>query len=318
MPRLIRRRSTAIRALPVLFILGVAGTGLVAQAPPAPQDGAPAGRGGGRGAPPPMSVDFEDHEGFVQIFDGRTMTGWNGSTDVWSVVDGALVAESTPERPSGTTFVFYEDTGLSDFELKLEMKVEGGGNSGIQYRSRNQEPDPNFGRGRGGPGRAAGDGRAGGPPPDAAGAGGPGAGRAGRQGGPLGGAFAAWNLAGYQFDTNSQGTMAGQLFEGGRFVGERGITTRPGQMVILREDQDPQLVAMVADPEDLQASFNADDWNQYHIVVRGNTFVHILNGRVASITIDDDPTKRQAAGVIGIQIEGARRVSARNIWLKEL
>jgi hypothetical protein len=31
------------------------------------------------------------------------------------------------------------------------------------------------------------------------------------------------------------------------------------------------------------------EWQQVEIVARGNTLVHILNGQVASVTIDDNP-----------------------------
>ena len=310
---------------------------LIAQQPAPPQ-----GRGGLMAAP--LSVNFDDHAGFTQIFDGKTMNGWEGAPDVWRVVDGAIVAENTPEKPvGGTTFVFYKDADISDFELKLELKVEGGGNSGIQYRSRNVEPSADFGRGRGGPGGpgappAAAPPSA--PPPAAAapapdpnadpcapgargGGRGPGPGGPGGPGGGRGAGFGAgpyskWNLQGYQFDTDANGCMSGQLFEGGRFVGERGITTRPGQVVLLREGQPNTLLATVATPEDIRSTFKRGEWNQYHVVVRGNTFMHILNGRLASVTIDDDPGKRQSKGVIGIQIEGARKVSFRNVWLKKL
>ena len=323
---------------------------LVAQQPSgqatAQDPNAPAGRAGGRGLmAAPLAVNFDDRTGFTQIFDGKTMSGWEGATEVWRVVDGAIVAENTPEKPvGGTTFVFYKDTEISDFELKVEMKVEGGGNSGIQYRSRNVEPSADFGRGRGGPGGpgapgnvpAAGATPGGGPapaapaPPPAAAATAPAAAsdpnadpcapgaRGGGGRGPLGGPYSKWNLQGYQFDTDPNGCMSGQLFEGGRFVGERGITTRPGQVVLLREGQPNTLLATVAIPEELRSAFKRGDWNQYHVVARGYTFMHILNGKLASVTIDDDVSKRQAKGVVGIQIEGPRKVSFRNVWLKKL
>jgi len=113
--------------------------------------------------------------------------------------------------------------------------------------------------------------------------------------------------------------MAGQLFEGGRQPGERGIVASPGKMMLLREGQQPALLANIATADELKASFKAGDWNQYHIVVRGSTYIHILNGRVITVTIDDDATKRHPKGLIGLQIEGSDlKVSFRNIWLKTL
>lgn len=355
----------------------VIGVGLRAAQAPAPQGGGPGG--GGPGGPGPAAVDFNDHAGFRQIFDGTaaSMANWEGASEVWKLVDGAIVAENTPEKPvGGTTFIWFKDTEIGDFELKMELKVEGGGNSGIQYRSRNVEPSANFGAGRGGapgggrtgapagaagpvgpaapagPGPAAapagpgptgqpgpsgptapasvspssdpcapgargggGGGRAGGAP--GAGAA-PGAQRAGGPGGPgpLGGPYARWNLQGYQFDTDANGCSVGQLFEGGRFPGERGITTRQGQVILLREGAPAALLGTVS-VDEIRSTFKRGDFNQYHIVVRGHTFAHVINGRLASVTIDDDATKRQAKGVIGVQIEGARVVAFRNVWLKK-
>jgi hypothetical protein len=40
----------------------------------------------------PGPVDFEDHKGWVQIFDGKTLDGWNGNPEIWHVADGAITA----------------------------------------------------------------------------------------------------------------------------------------------------------------------------------------------------------------------------------
>jgi len=278
--------------------------------------------GGGRGPAAPATVEFDDHTGFTEIFDGSSLNGWDGAEEIWSVEDGVIVAESTTENPAGTTFLIYRgNEQLRDFELKLEMKLEGGGNSGIQYHSRNVVPDPNFRMGRGAPPAGRGEqqpdqaarGQA---PPAAEGRGAP-AGRGG--GGGMGaGAYSAWNLQGPQADFDGNGSMAGQLFEGGRFPGERGIATRVGQVMLLT-DGDPSnvLLANVADAEDIVANYKAGDWNQYHLVVRGNTYFHILNGRLVSVTVDD--AGRFPEGLIGLQIEGRElKVFFRNIWLKTL
>jgi len=283
------RLRVAIATASFMSLLSASTDRISAQQPPA-------------GAQP---VPFSEHAGFTSLFDGKTLTGWDGATDVWHVQDGVIVAESTPQRPTGTTFLIWRGGEPSDFDLKLEIKVEGqGGNSGIQYRSRNVPPDPNFNVGRG---------RAGAPPPAA--------GAAGR--GPAGPApnpeYTKWNMQGYQADFDLAGNMAGQMFEGGRFPGERGITTRPGQVVALRAGQPAVILATLATLDDLKATFRAADWNQYEVVARGYTFFHFLNGRLVSGTIDDDPMKRAAKGLIGLQIEGNNlKVSFRDIWLKTM
>ena len=69
------------------------------------------------------------------LFDGKTLKGWNGDPKFWKAADGAIVGQTTKETPTnGNTFIIWEDGKLTDFDLTLEFKIEGG-NSGIQYRS---------------------------------------------------------------------------------------------------------------------------------------------------------------------------------------
>jgi hypothetical protein len=75
---------------------------------------------------------------------------------------------------------------------------------------------------------------------------------------------------------------------------------------------------MIGDPDELKSVIKTGDWNQVHIIARGNTLIHIINGRTMSIFIDDDPSMAAARGVIGLQIEGTGKVSFRNLWLKNL
>ena len=75
---------------------------------------------------------------------------------------------------------------------------------------------------------------------------------------------------------------------------------------------------MLGDPDELKSAIKTGDWNQVHIIARGSTLIHIINGHVMSIFVDDDPSMAVAKGVIGLQIEGTGKVSFRNIWLKNL
>src|SRR5215831_4657612 len=66
---------------------------------PAGASGGGRGGSGGRGVArvQPDPVDFNDHPGWTELFDGNTLNGWDGNPDVWSVVDGAIVgAYNTP------------------------------------------------------------------------------------------------------------------------------------------------------------------------------------------------------------------------------
>ena len=69
------------------------------------------------------------------LYDGKTMKGWDGDPKFWSVQDGAIVGQTTKENPTkGNTFIICKDLKMKDFDLHLDFKIEGG-NSGIQYRS---------------------------------------------------------------------------------------------------------------------------------------------------------------------------------------
>lgn len=73
--------------------------------------------------------------GFKSIFDGKTLEGWEGDANFWSVEDGAITGRTTPENPTkGNTFVIWRAGKTGDFELRLKYRIVGG-NSGIQYRS---------------------------------------------------------------------------------------------------------------------------------------------------------------------------------------
>jgi hypothetical protein len=117
---------------------GPQATATAAQPPPGAVP--PQGRGRGMQFTEPAPIDFNDHDGYVSIFDGRTLDGWDGNPKFWRVEDGAIVGESTPERPSGNSYIAYRRMEARDFTLKFEIKVEGSGGSGLQYRSRTGLP----------------------------------------------------------------------------------------------------------------------------------------------------------------------------------
>ena len=54
---------------------------------------------------------------------------------MWSVENGAITATSTTERRVGSTHIVWAGGEPADFELKLEVKLEGDIHSGIAYRS---------------------------------------------------------------------------------------------------------------------------------------------------------------------------------------
>lgn len=89
----------------------------------------------------PSFADDAQEEGFVSLFDGKTLDGWtkHGGSAVYKVEDGAIVGECVPDTP-GNTFLCY-DKPFGNFILKLDYKVDVPGNSGVQFRSAIREKD---------------------------------------------------------------------------------------------------------------------------------------------------------------------------------
>ena len=78
----------------------------------------------------------EDESGFFSIFDGKTLSGWEGDPKYWRVADGVMTGEITPETIiKSNTFIIWRGGAPADFELKVDYRITSGGNSGINYRS---------------------------------------------------------------------------------------------------------------------------------------------------------------------------------------
>ncbi len=76
--------------------------------------------------------------GWMTLFNGKDLSGWDGDPRLWSVEDGVIHGETTPEKPArGNTFLIWRGGKLKDFELRLKFRLKNGnGNSGVQYRSK--------------------------------------------------------------------------------------------------------------------------------------------------------------------------------------
>ena len=91
-------------------------------------------------------VAQESERGFEKIFNGKDLSGWDGSPDLWSVRDGAITGETSKEHPAKeNTFLIWTNGAPGDFELRCSFLIRPGddkgfSNSGIQYRSRVVKP----------------------------------------------------------------------------------------------------------------------------------------------------------------------------------
>src|SRR5262245_16734727 len=70
--------------------------------------------------------------GFTSLFDGRSLSGWEGNEKIFRVEDGAIVAGSKTERIAHNEFLASKDE-FFDFELRLKARLVGQGqNAGVQ------------------------------------------------------------------------------------------------------------------------------------------------------------------------------------------
>jgi hypothetical protein len=122
-------------------------------------------------------------------------------------------------------------------------------------------------------------------------------------------------MRGYQADIDGQNRYTGQNYEekGRLFLALR------GQMTRVVGGRKPIILSTIGDPNEL-AKFITNDWNSFHLIVRGNMLMHTLNGHVMSIVVDDDTQKRISEGLIGVQVHVGppMKVEYRNFRLKEL
>ena len=77
-----------------------------------------------------------EEKGFVSMFNGKDLTGWEGKPGWWYVEEGAITSQSTPEKPcTRCNYLMWRGGKPGDFELRATYKLIDG-NSGIQFRSK--------------------------------------------------------------------------------------------------------------------------------------------------------------------------------------
>lgn len=82
-----------------------------------------------------LGSSAEGDDGFRPIFDGETLEGWkvNEGGGAFKVEDGAITGRGSRGH------VFYVEEELDNFELKVDVKINEGGNSGIYFHTAYQE-----------------------------------------------------------------------------------------------------------------------------------------------------------------------------------
>jgi hypothetical protein len=120
-------------------------------------------------------------------------------------------------------------------------------------------------------------------------------------------------MRGYQCDIDAANRYTGQNYEekGRLFLALRGQVTR------VTGTEKPVILSSLGDAAEL-AKHITPEWNAVHLIIRGNTLMHLINGHTMSVVIDDDAQGRTSSGLIGVQVHVGppMKVQYRNLRLR--
>jgi hypothetical protein len=123
-------------------------------------------------------------------------------------------------------------------------------------------------------------------------------------------------LRGYQSDIDGANKYTGQNYEekGRTFLALRGDISR------VDADGKSRIIGSVGDKDALVKFIKNEDWNEVHLIVRGNTMTHLVNGHVMSVVVDDDAERRKFDGLLGVQVHVGppMKIEYRNFRLRQL
>ena len=221
----------------------------------------------------------------LTIFDGKTLNNWEGDPIYWRAENGNLVGEITPSTLLKTnSFIIWKGGQPADFELKGEFNITEKGNSGINYRSERLTDIP----------------------------------------------FA---LRGYQADIDGANRYTGQNYE------ERGRTTLAyrGQITSIKPQTgiwtteavrakvqknawtELSVTGSLGHSDSLKTKIKSQDWNTFHLIVKGNRLQHYINGILMSDVTDNDAVNGKTKGLLGVQVHVGppMKVQYRNLRIKQ-
>ncbi|GGW46541.1 hypothetical protein GCM10007383_33470 [Arenibacter certesii] len=224
--------------------------------------------------------------GFISLFNGKDLKGWEGDRTIWRAENGILIGELDPiTNLKNNTFLIWKDGEPQDFELQLDFRISESGNSGINYRSDILDSIPFALRGY----QADIDGKN--------------------------------NYTGQNYEERKRTTLA---YRGEKAV--IASQPNPDQPNSLRENirnnawQSREILENLGNPDILKDKINKQGWNSCKLIVNGNTLQHYVNGVLMSEVIDKDSLNRKLSGHLGLQIHVGppMKVEYRNIRLKNL
>ncbi|HVY92402.1 MAG TPA: DUF1080 domain-containing protein [Bryobacteraceae bacterium] len=272
-----------MKRIAILLLASVSVFGQGPRGASGPVAGNARGAGAGRYVEPTPYNFNEQGKGWQPLFDGTSLNGWDGPTDVFHVENGAITAEARAADNLPPVYMYWAGGEVKNFEFRTEIKLEGeGGNSGIQFRALRLGPST----------------------------------------GKYSQWESRGYQADYDYTNSQTGALIECCAGPRRGVPPRPDKAGIGQIVrtALTDGEKPSLVGTTGDPAELKKLIRVGDWNEIHLIVRGTTMMYFINGRLMSVMLDDNPKMFTDHGEIAIQLEGRgdRKVSFRNIRLKVL
>ena len=222
-------------------------------------------------------------KGSVQIFDGKTLNGWEGDPTYWRVENGNLVGEITPSTLLKTnSFIVWKGGTPGDFELTLEFKITKSGNSGVNYRSVQLSDVPHALKGY----QADIDG--------------------------------ANRYTGQNYEERLRTTLA---YRGEKVTIKPydGPVDKVKEHVKSNAWLERTVTGTLGTSDELKTKIKEEDWNTCRIVAKGNHLQHYINSILMSDVTDNDKVNGKASGLLGVQVHVGppMKVEYRNIMLMQ-
>jgi hypothetical protein len=223
-------------------------------------------------------------KGFKSIFDGKTLNGWEGDQTYWSVENGNLVGQITPETLLKTnSFIVWKGGEPGDFELIAEFKISEKGNSGINYRSEKVVDIPNALRGY----QADIDGNN--------------------------------TYTGQNYEERKRTTLGyrGEIVTVDNPIdgSEQAFKANLKNNAWLGR----KVTGSLGTADELKTKIKKEDWNEIRLVAKGNRLQHYVNGVLMSDVTDNDARNGKLKGHLGIQVHVGppMKVEYRNLKIKQ-
>lgn len=224
-------------------------------------------------------------KGFVQIFDGKTLNGWEGDPAYWRVENGSIVGEITPATLlKRNSFLIWRGGMPADFELTLEFKITQAGNSGINYRSEELKDIPYALKGY----QLDIDG--------------------------------ANRYTGQNYEERGRTTLA---YRGQETIIKAQNAENAAATVQSKIKNnawtDLTVTGSLGESDALLQKIKSEDWNTCRLVAKGNRLQHYINGVLMSDVTDNDKVNGKSKGMLGMQVHVGppMKVEYRKIMIKQ-